>query len=80
LGNSPSTYLGHDECKRFLKLTPEFYSRENLKKFERRMDEVKSLAREVVKPLMKCTLQGGAEGVSYLTCTKVEERDFIWLD
>ncbi|KAH8168901.1 hypothetical protein LIA77_11027 [Sarocladium implicatum] len=48
LGSSSSAaYLGHDECKRFLKLTPEMYSRDNLRRFERRLDEVKAMAREV---------------------------------
>jgi hypothetical protein len=81
LGSPTPNFLSHDECKRFLKLTPELYSRDNLKRFERRMDEVKGLAREIVRPLMRCSLQGGpAEGVSYLTCTRVEERDFVWLE
>ncbi|KAF4635831.1 hypothetical protein G7Y89_g2271 [Cudoniella acicularis] len=82
LGTLPATYLNHDECKKFLKLSPEIYTRENLKKFERRMDELKALAREAVKPLMRCCLLGSAEAmnVSYLTCTRVEERDFPWLE
>jgi hypothetical protein len=46
-------YLNHDECKRFLKLTPEMYSRDNLKRFERRVDELKNLARDAVKPLTR---------------------------
>ncbi|KAI1762784.1 hypothetical protein GGR53DRAFT_521459 [Hypoxylon sp. FL1150] len=50
-------YLGHDECKRFLKLTPEFYSRENLRRFEKRLDELKSAAREIVRPLMGSELE-----------------------
>lgn len=50
-------YLGHDECKRFLKLTPEMYSRENLKRFERRVDELKNLARDAVKPLTRNFLE-----------------------
>ncbi|KAG9234175.1 hypothetical protein BJ875DRAFT_21225 [Amylocarpus encephaloides] len=80
IGLAPSTYLLHEECKRFLKLSPELYSRDNLKKFERRMDDLKVLARDATKPLMKCNLLGGGEGVLYLTCTKIEERDFVWLD
>lgn len=79
MGGLPSTYLSHDECKRFLKLTPELYSRESLKKFERRLDEVKALAREVVRPLMKSSLLGDAGGVGYLVCSKVEDRDFPWV-
>ncbi|KAI1325633.1 hypothetical protein F5Y16DRAFT_258921 [Xylariaceae sp. FL0255] len=52
-----SAYLGHDECKRFLKLTPELYSRDNLRRFEKRIDELKSAAREIVRPLMGTGLE-----------------------
>lgn len=82
LGAGGSSYLAHDELKRFLKLRPEDYSRDNLKRFERRMDEIKNLARDFVKPLMRNTLEldlvrdGGSLG--YLTCTKVEEVDYPW--
>jgi hypothetical protein len=77
-----STYLGHEELKRFLKLRPDEYSREALRKLERRMDELKALAREAVRPLTRCMLEldlgrdGG--GLGYLTCTRVEEADFPW--
>ncbi|CAL3963326.1 unnamed protein product [Diplocarpon coronariae] len=78
VGTTPSTYLLHDECKKFLKLTPELYSREGLRKFEKRLEEMKSLAREVVRPLMKSYLLGEAGWVGHLTCTRVGERDFPW--
>jgi hypothetical protein len=78
LGTSPPNYLLHDECKRFLKMSPELYSREGLKKFERRMDELKGMVREVVRPLMRCSLEGDGGGVGYLLCTRVGERDFPW--
>jgi hypothetical protein len=83
-------YLGHDECKRFLKLTPDLYSRDNLRRFEKRLDELKSAAREIVRPLMGTGLEleldratNGAVGpvtgmTSYLTCVKVQERDLPW--
>ncbi|KAI3393546.1 hypothetical protein diail_4137 [Diaporthe ilicicola] len=84
-GASAPGYLTHDECKRFLKLTPEMYSRDNLRRFEKRVDELKSMAREVVRPLMgsglELDLAGGsraAEGVGYLTCTRVSDRDLPW--
>ncbi|RYP44045.1 hypothetical protein DL768_009453 [Monosporascus sp. mg162] len=54
---SGSAYLGHDECKRFLKLTPDLYSRDNLRRFEKRVDELKAAAREVVRPLMGSGLE-----------------------
>lgn len=78
-------FLGHDECKRFLKTTPELYGRENLRRFEKRIDEMKALAREVVRPLMGSMLEldlaGGsraAEAIGYLTCTRIEDRDLPW--
>ncbi|KAL7787123.1 hypothetical protein V8C37DRAFT_405087 [Trichoderma ceciliae] len=82
---NPSTFLAHDECKRFLKLTPEFYSRENLRRFEKRMDELKAMARSVVRPLMNSSLEldlsGSsrvADSIGYLTCTEVGNRDLPW--
>ncbi|KAI0182166.1 hypothetical protein GGR52DRAFT_527686 [Hypoxylon sp. FL1284] len=58
LGSGTSAgYLGHDECKRFLKLTPELYSRDNLRRFEKRIDELKNAAREIVRPLMGSELE-----------------------
>ncbi|KAJ9197543.1 hypothetical protein DTO164E3_5685 [Paecilomyces variotii] len=79
LGSSSSqAYLPRDELKRFLKLHPgssssdSFYSRDNLKRFERKMEEIKRLAREIVKPLMRNFLEldlrgndgGGSSGGS----------------
>ncbi|KAL8747331.1 MAG: hypothetical protein Q9184_007617 [Pyrenodesmia sp. 2 TL-2023] len=95
-------YLPHDDLKRFFKQSKSFASsessssfssssstsREELRKFERRMDEVKGMAREVVRPLMRSWLEldlgregnagVGAGGLGYLTCTRVEEGDFPW--
>ncbi|KAF2749788.1 hypothetical protein M011DRAFT_276648 [Sporormia fimetaria CBS 119925] len=81
LGTGGSSYLNHDECKRFLRLCPEQYNRENLKRFERRMDEIKERAKDVVKPLMRNFLEldlGSNGGLPYLTCTRVEVQDFPW--
>ncbi|KND92670.1 hypothetical protein TOPH_02704 [Tolypocladium ophioglossoides CBS 100239] len=82
---SPSAFLGRDECKKFLKLTPELYSRDNLRRFEKRMDELKAMARDVVRPLLGSALEldlGGSsrtsESISYLTCTAVGNRDLPW--
>ncbi|KAK4248575.1 hypothetical protein C7999DRAFT_40202 [Corynascus novoguineensis] len=83
-GGSEKGYLGHDECKRFLKLTPELYTRDNLRKFEKRIDELKAMAREVVRPLMGTGLElemvhgAGAGGIGYLTCITVRDRDLPW--
>ncbi|KAH9893739.1 hypothetical protein F4778DRAFT_794783 [Xylariomycetidae sp. FL2044] len=55
--SSAASYLTHDECKRFLKLSPDLYSRDNLRRFEKRIDELKGAAREVVRPLMGSGLE-----------------------
>lgn len=82
IGTGGSAYLAHDELKRFLKLRPDDYTRENMRRFEKRMGEVKNVARDIVRPLMRnfLELDLGRDGVnlSYVTCTKVEERDFPW--
>lgn len=58
LGLAPApSYLGHEECKRFLKLSPDLYTRDNLRRFEKRIDELKALAREIVRPLMGSGLE-----------------------
>nr|POE62890.1 hypothetical protein CFP56_03793 [Quercus suber] len=80
---SPSTYLVHDELKRYLKLLPDLYNRDNLRRLERRMDELKNLARDVVKPLMRNFLEVdlatfGPGGLGYLTCVRVDDRDLPW--
>ncbi|KAI9674142.1 MAG: hypothetical protein M1817_001960 [Caeruleum heppii] len=82
IGTGGSAYLAHDELKRFLKLRPDDYTRENMRRFEKRMGEIKNMAREIVRPLMRnfLELDLGRDGVNlgYVTCTKVEERDFPW--
>ena len=85
LGTGGSAYLNHDECKRFLRLNPDQYHRENLRRFERRVDELKNLAKDVVKPLMRNFLElelggQGQGGLPYLTCTRVDMADFPWDD
>ena len=80
-----AAFLGHEECKRFLKLSPDLYSRDNLRRFERKIDELKAMARELVRPLMGSCLEldlaGGsrtADSITYLTCTTVGDRDLPW--
>lgn len=68
IGSSlPDAYLPHDELKRFLKLrasssSESLYSRETFKRFERKMDEIKRLAREIVRPLMRNFLELDLKG------------------
>lgn len=86
LGVGGQAYLAREELKRFLKLHPENYSRENFRRFERRIDELKHLGQDASKPLtrsfseMDVDREGGGSKVQYLTCTRVEDRDFnfIW--
>ncbi|KAK4542000.1 hypothetical protein LTR36_007200 [Oleoguttula mirabilis] len=82
---SPSAYLTHDDLKRFLKLQPDLYTRDNLRRLERRLDEIKNLARDAVKPLMRNFLEldlnaFGPAGLGYLTCARLEEADLPWDD
>lgn len=83
-----SAYLVRDDLKRFLKspaaqLGTDLYNRDNLRRLERRVEEIKNLARDVVKPLMRNFLEldlrdFGPTGLGYLTCTRVETRDLPW--
>ncbi|KAL6707667.1 hypothetical protein ACN47E_003788 [Coniothyrium glycines] len=80
LGQGGTSYLNHDECKRFLRLNPDQYSRDNLRRFERRIEELKNKAKDAVKPLMRNFLELDLRegGLPYLTCTRVEPQDFPW--
>ncbi|PHH63102.1 hypothetical protein CDD81_6253 [Ophiocordyceps australis] len=82
---SPAALLSHDECKRFLKLTPDLYSRDNLRRFEKRIDELKAMARDIVRPLLGSGLEldvdgsgRASEAIGYLTCTTLGSRDLPW--
>ena len=83
IGAGGPAYLGHDEIKKFIKqLKPDEYSRDGLRRFEKKVEEMKRLAKETVKPLMKNFLElegaGLGQGLGYMTCTKVEEDEFPW--
>ncbi|KAI9659227.1 MAG: hypothetical protein M1831_003809 [Alyxoria varia] len=76
-----SAYLPADELKRFLKSTPaEAYNRENLRRLERRMDELKTMAKDIVRPLTRNFLRVEGGDLPYLTCTRLDEKDlhFVW--
>ena len=91
---SPNAYLSHDELKRFLRSTPGLeHNRETLRKLEKRVEEVKAQAREVVRAtgLARTSLEldaghggngngGGSGGLGYLVCTRVEEGEWPWDD
>lgn len=80
IGTDRATYLGHEECKKFLKLSSsEHYSRDSLKRFEKRMDEMKGLAADVLRREGLMASELVADGhVGYLTCTRVAEEDYPW--
>ncbi|KAK5193307.1 hypothetical protein LTR99_006857 [Exophiala xenobiotica] len=86
-------FLPRDELKRFLKLQPPghpsssaVYTRDNLRRFERKIDEIKNVAQDLVKPLTRNCLEldlrslsdGQGGGLGYLTCMKCEEGDIPW--
>ncbi|KAG8629677.1 hypothetical protein KVT40_003542 [Elsinoe batatas] len=56
--SNKDAYLPHDEIKRFLKCAPEgLYTRDNLRRLEKKLDELKVLAKDVVKPLVRNCLE-----------------------
>ncbi|KIW18477.1 hypothetical protein PV08_02765 [Exophiala spinifera] len=90
---NPDAFLPHDELKRFLKIQPPghssssaVYTRDNLRRFERKVDEIKNVARDIVKPLTRNCLEldirslsdGQGGGLGYLTCMRCEEEDIPW--
>ncbi|KAF1989534.1 hypothetical protein K402DRAFT_349409 [Aulographum hederae CBS 113979] len=90
IGIGGSAYLSHDACKRFLKYSAPadsgLYNRENIRRFERRIEELKNLARDAVQPLMRNFAEGtldaeesgrGRDG-GYLTCIRLEEGEMLW--
>jgi len=81
IGAAAQAYLDHNDLKRFLKQAgPDAYTRDNLRRAERRLDELKNLAAAAVQPLMRNFLELDVReaGISYLTCTRMEERDWPW--
>lgn len=91
--SNAESFLPRDELKRFLKIQPPghasssaVYTRDNLRRFERKIDEIKNVARDIVKPLTRNCLEldlrslsdGLGGGLGYLTCTRCEESDIPW--
>ncbi|OQE41066.1 hypothetical protein PENCOP_c005G05988 [Penicillium coprophilum] len=80
--SSAQAYLPHEELKRFLKLHPtssagSLYTRETLKRFERKMDEMKRLARDIVKPLMRNFLELELKSPDQATTSTAGPRENI---
>ncbi|KAG5961218.1 hypothetical protein E4U57_007770 [Claviceps arundinis] len=86
--DSPSAFLDHYDCEDFLELNPQLYTPENLVRFEKRMADLKALARDVVRPLLRNSLELNVNrpNISYetfdkplhFTCTTVEDDDIPW--
>ncbi|KAG5970222.1 hypothetical protein E4U56_007920 [Claviceps arundinis] len=85
--DSPSAFLDHDECEAFLALIPQLYTPENLVRFEKRMADLKVLARDLVRPLLHNSLELDVDSSDmseawykpfYFTCTTVEDDDIPW--
>ncbi|KAG6053321.1 hypothetical protein E4U17_004816 [Claviceps sp. LM77 group G4] len=87
--DSPSAFLGHRECEAFLALNPQLYTPENLDRFQKRMADLKALARDLVRPLLHNSLELDVSSPNlshetfdkpfYFTCTTVEDDDIPWL-
>lgn len=75
---SAPIYLGHEECKRFLKLHENLYSRNSLINFKLRLEELRTLARQVVKPVMESQLNNGSHMADYLVCIGVNTGEWPW--
>ncbi|KAG5968981.1 hypothetical protein E4U57_002420 [Claviceps arundinis] len=86
--DSPSAFLDHNDCEAFLALNPQLHTAENLVRFEKRMADLKALARDVVRPLLHNNLEldVASPNISeesmikpfYFTCTSVEDDDIPW--
>ncbi|CCE27358.1 uncharacterized protein CPUR_00832 [Claviceps purpurea 20.1] len=86
--DSPSAFLDHKDCEAFLALSPQLYTPENLDRFQKRMADLKALARDLVRPLLHNSLEldVSSPNVSYknfdkpfyFTCTTVEDDDIPW--
>ncbi|KAG6274316.1 hypothetical protein E4U47_001544 [Claviceps purpurea] len=86
--DSPSAFLDHNECEAFLALNPQLYTPENLVRFEKRMADLKALARDVVRPLLRNNLELNVDSPNiswesldkpvYFTCITVEDEDIPW--
>ncbi|KAG6100569.1 hypothetical protein E4U30_004389 [Claviceps sp. LM220 group G6] len=86
--DSPSAFLNHNDCEAFLALNPQLHTPENLVRFEKRMADLKALARDVVRPLLHNSLELNVDGPNisyetldkplYFTCTTVEDEDIPW--
>ncbi|KAG5925181.1 hypothetical protein E4U61_002295 [Claviceps capensis] len=83
--NNPIRLLDHNDCEAFLALSPQLHTAENLVRFEKRMADLKALARDLVRPLLHNSLELDVVSPDlseetldkpfYFTCTTVEDDD-----
>ncbi|KAG5948488.1 hypothetical protein E4U60_001636 [Claviceps pazoutovae] len=86
--DSPSAFLDHNDCEAFLALHPQLHTAENLVRFERRMGDLKAMARDLVRPLLHNSLELDVTSPDisketfdkpfYFTCTTVEDDEILW--
>ncbi|KAG5978570.1 hypothetical protein E4U56_000005 [Claviceps arundinis] len=84
--DSPSAFLGHKNCEAFLALNPQLHTPENLDRFEKRMADLKAMARDLVRPLLHNSLELDVASANsfyedepfYFMCTTVEDDDIPW--
>ncbi|KAG6048272.1 hypothetical protein E4U17_007213 [Claviceps sp. LM77 group G4] len=86
--DSPSAFLDHNDCEAFLALSPQLHTAENLVRFEKRMADLKAMARDLVRPLLHNSLELDVASPDlseetldkplYFTCTTVEDDDIPW--
>ncbi|KAG6187725.1 hypothetical protein E4U36_007647 [Claviceps purpurea] len=85
---SPSNFLEHYGYEEFLALNPQLHTRENLVYFESRMADLRHLARRLVHPLLRSSLEldvdkFNASGLMryelvYFTCSTIEDDEIPW--
>ncbi|KAG5933823.1 hypothetical protein E4U59_006604 [Claviceps monticola] len=86
--DSPSAFLDLNECDEFLALNPQLQTPANLVRFEKRMADLKAMARDLVRPLLRNNLELNVDSPNiswetldkplYFTCTTVEDEDIPW--
>ncbi|KAG5946321.1 hypothetical protein E4U59_004046 [Claviceps monticola] len=86
--DSPSAFLDHNDCEAFLALQPLLHTAENLVRFEKRMADLKAMARDLVRPLLHNSLELDVASLDiskdifdkpfYFTCTTVEDEEILW--
>ncbi|KAG6049310.1 hypothetical protein E4U33_000886, partial [Claviceps sp. LM78 group G4] len=81
---NPSVFLDYNDCNALLRHNPQLWTSQNLDLFVWRMSELKALARDLVLPLLRCSLQldlaSSIETGSmfYFTCTTLKDDDLPW--